>query len=116
MIPLPTIPQELRDFKNSISLTTDLRRILEEPTMKRAITALKLAAVPTSVPPVTPGLHPDTSTAHVWHTCMGMNAVFQQLERMAVPPGEVHPEDALVESEFEHLIPDNLRTKPIITP
>lgn len=111
MIPLPTTPRELVAFKASQALTDDLRRILDEPTLKLAINALKLASTPTGTPAPVPGVHNDTTIAHLWHQCLGMNSIFEQLTLMSLPPGTPLPGGPEEVDEFESTLPENLQLK-----
>lgn len=107
MNPLPHTPKELIDFFSSEVLTDDWRRIFEEPTTKRLITALKLAASPVYTPAQTPGVHHDTVIAHHWHKCQGVLAVLDAMERATLHPSEHHAKE--LEEEFLHTIPEHLR-------
>ena len=112
MIPLPYTPSDLTEFRQSQPLTEHWKELMADPTTKRLLKAIKQAASPTVVPLPQAGVHPDTTTAHWWHFCMGMNAVLEQLERCTLSPGETHPDDRPIEEEFVSNLPAEYQKDP----
>lgn len=110
-MPLPFTPSSLRDFRSSASLTEALSELINDPTFRRLMSALREVPLPRSLPKQVPGVHHDTTIAHQYHWNMGFSECLDQIIRAALPPGNVHPDDMTPpeDEEFASSLPANLQ-------
>ncbi len=98
-----TLPDsdEIRRFRLNEAAVGRLQELMSDPVMKQALDIVTKMSAPTYLPETTPGLHPDTCTAHHFHMLIGVKNAVAKLKKMAtaVKPGE-EPEDA-ARDEFE---------------
>lgn len=102
-------PRELLDFKRSEPLTQAWAQLFADPTTQRLMNSIRLMAAPSYEPKPTPGLHPDTVTAHHWYFSMGVLAALDQMTQCAQVPSEFPDADTFEEEPFMHAVPEELR-------
>lgn len=105
---IPKTP-DYYQLQSSVPLRNALADVLENETLKAAIAAVKACAAPRYMPMLTPGLHPDTSTAHTYHMMAGVHEAFAMLEQLTHPPQSRIMAD---EAEYHHTLPRELREAP----
>jgi hypothetical protein len=92
-----TLPDndELCRFRKNEAAVGRLAELMSDPVMRQAIDIITKLSAPTYLPEATPGLHPDTCTAHHFHMLIGVKNAIAKLKKMAtaIKPGE-EPEDA----------------------
>jgi hypothetical protein len=106
---IPKTPEYVQ-FQSSVPFRSALQDILNNEQLKQAIALVKSCAAPRFIPQSAPGLHPDTSTAHVYHMMAGVHQAFDLLEQLTMPPvNRLSPD----EPEFYHALPSEYRDAPI---
>lgn len=98
-----TLPDndELQRFRKNEAAVGRLQELMSDPVMRQALDIVTKLSAPTYLPETTPGLHPDTCTAHHFHMLIGVKNAVAKLKKMAtaLKPGE-EPEDS-DRDEFE---------------
>lgn len=93
-----TLPDndEFRRFRKNEAAVGRLQELMSDPVMRQAIEIVSKMSAPTYLPDATPGLHPDTCTAHHFHMLIGVKNALAKLKRMtvAILPGEELDEEA----------------------
>lgn len=98
----------IRQFRSSAPKREALKLALADPTLQEALSLLREAAIPRSIPAPIPGNHPDTAIAHKWFHSMGVVDHGDTLQAMS--EGVRLKGDTLEDGEF---VPDEfLKTKP----
>ena len=100
-------------FRRSDDARTNLGHLLNDPTLKAAIEAIREKGIPKSIPKLDTKNHPDTIIAHEFHKMVGINYALDLLTRMTFPLDQ-HPDDAQEREEnpWEHNLPAHLRGNP----
>lgn len=86
---------ELRRFRRNEAAADRLSELMSDPVMRQAIEIVSKLAIPSRVPEATPGLHPDTNTAHHSHMLIGVTNAVAKLKKMtvAIRPGQEDEEN-----------------------
>ena len=103
---IPKTP-EYQKLQSSVPFRDALIDALSNETLKMAIAAVRACATPTHIPAPTPGLHPDTATAHYHHMLVGLNQAFSLLEGLTMPPQKKLPS----EIEYYYTLPPELQSE-----
>ena len=93
---------ELYRFRKNEAAVGRLQELMSDPVMRQALDIVSKLSAPTCLPEATPGLHPDTCTAHHFHMLIGVKNAVAKLKKMtvAILPGDLADEDA-DRDEFE---------------
>lgn len=94
----------ITQFRSSSPLTAALGEIMDNPTMKQALDAIKEDALLRAPPQGVAGVHQDTVTAHHAYKQFGVLHVIDTLRRMTREGKEHEPDEAefsSVMSEFQ---------------
>lgn len=105
---IPKTP-EYQKLQSSVPFRDALIDVLNNETLKTAIAAVRACATPTHIPAPTPGLHPDTATAHYHHMLVGLNQALSLLDGLTMPPQKLQ----VSEIEFNHALPPELQSATI---
>lgn len=103
-------PEILR-FCQQPEMRNRLNELLGEPTMRHAIEALGSLGMPRQIPRHVPGVHHDTTVAHMYHRQLGVRTVLTMLHKMTMQPTTVELAEA-EEEMFTSGLPKEFKEDP----